>query len=64
MLSYHLFDGGFISFKDNGDLLISPKLSKKTLQEWSIPYPLNVGSFNKEQRIFLKHHRENCFKKL
>ena len=60
----HLFDGGFISFKDNGDLLISPKLSKKTLQEWSIPYPLNVGSFNKEQRIFLKHHRENCFKKL
>ena len=60
MLSYHLFDGGFISFKDNGDLLISPKLSMKARREWGIPFPLNVGNFNKNQKIYLRYHRHNC----
>jgi len=58
----HLFDRGFISFKDNGDLLISPKLPKKILSDWGIAPTMNVGHFNPKQKIFLKYHRNNCFK--
>ena len=59
----HLFDKGFISFKNNGDLMISPKLPKKILEEWNIQHPLNVGRFNKQQQNYLEYHRKNCFKK-
>ncbi|MFZ2226945.1 MAG: HNH endonuclease [Candidatus Nanopelagicaceae bacterium] len=54
----HLFDKGFISFKDNGDLLISPKLDKSVLKTWGIPHVLNVGTFHAKQRKYLKYHRE------
>lgn len=59
----HLFDGGFISFKDNGDLLISSKLNKAILSEWGIPVSMNVGKFKPKQREYLKHHRKVTFKK-
>ncbi len=60
----HLFDRGFISFEDNGDLLVSTKLPRKLLKEWGVPHPLNVGTFNKGQRIYLKYHREACFQQI
>lgn len=59
----HLFDKGFISFTDNGNLLLSPKIDKSVLEKWSINPLLNVGAFNREQVRFLEYHRTNVFKK-
>ncbi len=58
----HLFDKGFISFSDSGDLLISPLLDPNVLYRWGIPVKLNVGAFNGAQAFFLSHHRSWVFK--
>jgi len=65
LLSPHvdqLFDGGWISFSDNGDLLLSKRLDKSVLSSWQIPASLNVGTFNEEQKRHLAFHRERVFK--
>ena len=55
----HLFDRGFISFEDNGDLVVSGKMEADVLEAWSIVVPRNVGRFNVDQRHFLDFHREH-----
>jgi|SRR5688572_3964707 len=59
----HLFDRGFISFEDNGDLLISPVAVRSSLQRMGIATDVrtNVGVFSSGQKLFLSHHRENVF---
>jgi hypothetical protein len=59
----HLFDKGFISFADDGELLISAKLNKNVLKTWGIPNTMNVGAFQSKQRQYLKYHREKKFQK-
>jgi len=59
----HLFNIGLISFKDNGDLMVSSRMSKSILGEWSLPKSKNVGKFNAKQRKYLKMHREKIYKK-
>lgn len=54
----HLFDGGFISFKSRGDLIISPRLDNSVLEKWSIIPDVNVGNFGREQSQFLEYHRD------
>lgn len=57
-----LFDGGYISFKDNGEILISSSLS----QSDKILMNINAKSkikLNSENLKYLKYHRENIFKK-
>jgi len=66
LLSPHvdsLFDKGLISFKDNGDLLISDLLDRETLLRWGLGQVTNVGSFSSEQTQYLKYHREFVFDK-
>lgn len=58
----HLFDRGFISFTDDGDLIIAPTLDRTILARWGIPEVLNVGSL-KKQASFLAHHRKFVLKK-
>jgi hypothetical protein len=58
----HLFDRGFISFTDNGDLLVSPECSAGVLAAWGISPTLNVGPFRATQRPFLAYHRAHRFK--
>lgn len=55
----HLFDRGFISFENNGELLISPVAHRPSLIRMGVPVDerLNVGSFSEEQRQFLEFHR-------
>jgi hypothetical protein len=65
LLSPHvdqLFDGGWISFSDAGDLLLSKRLDKSVLSSWQIPASLNVGAFNEAQKRYLAFHRERVFK--
>jgi hypothetical protein len=59
----HLFDRGFISFEDNGRLLISPVANADSLRRLGIQTDtaFNVGGFSKGQRRHLDYHREMVF---
>jgi len=61
----HLFDRGFISFEDSGDLLIAPAAHQLSLQKMGIvtDRKFNVGGFSDEQRQFLDYHRNDVFLK-
>jgi len=66
LLSPHidkLFDSGYISFEDNGDMITSPKLNLNTLDLWMIDKNNNVGSFNNKQQYYLQYHRDNVLKR-
>jgi HNH endonuclease len=57
----HLFERGYISFSDAGDLLVSQELNPVVLEKWHIDASLNVGAFEPEQCYFLDHHRREVF---
>ncbi|MEW6331076.1 MAG: HNH endonuclease signature motif containing protein [Pseudomonadota bacterium] len=59
----HLFDRGFISFEDNGQLLISPVAHKLALQRMGVDtnHTVNVGSFTTRQKQHLDFHRNYVF---
>jgi putative restriction endonuclease len=59
----HLFDRGFISFDDNGEVLVSPVADTVSLRRMGLdlanpPPPL---PFNSDQKHFLAHHRKEIF---
>lgn len=59
----HLFDRGFISFDDDGDLLVSPVAHKESFHRMGIDCDrvINVGSFTAGQKHFLDFHRAEVF---
>ena len=59
----HLFDRGFITFEDAGQLVLSPVADVTSLERMGVPTrePLNVGSFSEGQRHFLEYHRNSVF---
>uniref|UniRef100_A0A6C0H0M9 HNH nuclease domain-containing protein n=1 Tax=viral metagenome TaxID=1070528 RepID=A0A6C0H0M9_9ZZZZ len=57
-----LFDKGFISFTDDGIILIS-NITEEELNSLGIDITKNIGSFSKEQCIYLDYHRKNILKK-
>ena len=61
----HLFDRGFISFADDGELLVSPVADNISLQRMGVQcgQPFLTGSFNKDQKYFLDFHRQEIFLK-
>jgi hypothetical protein len=66
MLAPHvdmLFDSGLISFENNGALLVSRKVEPQVLAAWGIRTNFNAGSFNRQQCIYLKHHRSEEFQR-
>jgi hypothetical protein len=60
----HLFDKGFISFENNGDLLVSPVAHRQSLIRMGIALDgsVNVGAFSEGQRRFLDYHRDNVLR--
>jgi|GEM_PF-170672 len=57
-----LFDRGFISFNDEGDLLISAVADEGCLTMLGVPQTnTNCGAFNAKQRGFLEYHRNNVW---
>ncbi|MGY3959563.1 HNH endonuclease [Aeromonas popoffii] len=65
LLSPHidkLFDRGWITFTDAGDLLCAEPCIEHILQQWGIVLPKNVGSFDHKQTEFLAYHRDEIFK--
>ena len=61
----HLFDRGFISFEDTGELLISPVAHKESLHKMGVDtnHVIRVGSFAEVQKEFLEFHRSSIFLK-
>jgi hypothetical protein len=59
----HLFDRGFISFHDSGEILVSKELNPNILQKWNIFSNKNVGEFKSQQQNYLEFHREVVFKR-
>ena len=59
----HLFDRGFISFEDSGELLISPVADEDSLNKMGIDTGrvIDVGQFAEPQRQFLEFHRTRVF---
>jgi len=64
MLAPHvdkLFDRGWISFKDDGDLLVV-ETAKDVVSDWGLSGITNVGVFTKQQQIFLHYHRAHVYR--
>jgi hypothetical protein len=61
----HLFDRGFISFANEGEVLISPSADKESLSRMGVrcDSPIFVGRFNCDQKHFLDYHRKEIFLK-
>lgn len=58
----HLFDRGFISFEDSGQLLVSPRADSDSLARMGIPEQGSpCGSFTSGQKKYLDYHRESVF---
>jgi len=58
---HHLFERGYISFADDGTLLVSRGLNPSVLAAWGIELPLHAGAFRPEQQLYLVVHREQVF---
>jgi hypothetical protein len=64
LLSPHvdkLFDKGWISFENNGALLISKHKILRILKIWHIDPCMQAGRFNPKQKEFLDYHRNKIF---
>jgi predicted restriction endonuclease len=59
----HLFDHGFISFENNGDVLMSPVVHRESLKRMGIgpEERRNVGAFSDGQRRYLEFLRDLVF---
>lgn len=57
-----LFDRGLMSFKQNGEMLISSTLDSEVLSRWHIPLGISVGTFTSQQNNYLEFHRDVVFK--
>jgi putative restriction endonuclease len=57
----HLFDRGYISFEDNGNLKVSRYLNPAVIEIWRIDINQNVGPFKPEQCKYLEYHRRHVF---
>ncbi|HEY1889473.1 MAG TPA: HNH endonuclease, partial [Steroidobacteraceae bacterium] len=60
----HLFDKGFISFENAGQLIVSPVADPVSLERMGIDRDAraNVGAFSAGQRRYLEFHRENVLR--
>lgn len=59
----HLFDRGFISFRGDGRLLVSPVAHGPSLSRMGVATdrPIDVGRFTDRQGQFLEYHRDQVF---
>jgi hypothetical protein len=60
----HLFDKGFISFEDTGQLIVSPVADPVSMRRMGIDRDrrVSVGAFSHGQKSYLDYHRENVLR--
>ncbi|MGB3975087.1 MAG: HNH endonuclease [bacterium] len=56
------FDSGYISFADNGDIMISNKLSANDVECLGLHSNMKLRRIEDDHKQYLKYHRENIFK--
>jgi predicted restriction endonuclease len=57
----HLFERGYISFGDDGELLVSRQLNPAVFEKWGLASSMRAGAFTGRQRAYLAHHRQHVF---
>lgn len=57
----HLFDRGYISFTDQGELTVSKALNPVVLIDWGLPVSMKSKAFNEQQCVYLEYHRKHVF---
>lgn len=61
LLSPHvdkLFDGGFISFSDDGRIICAGEEVVKLMEYWGLDASKRIGDFNEKQKEYLVYHRQ------
>ncbi|MCH1993537.1 HNH endonuclease [Achromobacter xylosoxidans] len=64
LLSPHvdkLFDSAWISFSNQGEILVASGEVREVLIAWGIDPDMNVGRFNEDQEKYLAYHRDVLF---
>lgn len=57
-----LFDRGYISFEDDGKLLVASVVDEETLFPLGVPCGMvNCGEFSSKQKQYLAYHRQHIF---
>jgi putative restriction endonuclease len=56
-----LFDRGWISFSNDGKILLRDKKIQAVLAAWAIDPLKDVGKFSERQKIYLEYHRDMTF---
>ncbi|MBK9251640.1 MAG: HNH endonuclease [Proteobacteria bacterium] len=59
----HLFERGYITFSDEGQLLVARQLNSTVLKRWAISLPISARPFGVKQKLYLAWHRGNVFEK-
>lgn len=57
-----LFDSGYISFEDNGAIMISKHLKQEDAINMNLDVDMKIG-LSAKNKVFLEYHRNNIFKK-
>ena len=57
----HLFDKGFISFTDAGELICSKSLPEGVKAAWGISTPERSEPLSAQQAVYMQHHRDKVF---
>lgn len=66
LLSPHvdrLFDRGYISFEDNGALMLSPVLPAEVISAWGMSASLETRPLTKKQAVYMEFHRAKIYRK-
>jgi hypothetical protein len=58
---HHLFDRGYISFTDEGKLLVSKFLNPVVLSDWGLTASIEPKPFSAKQCVYLDYHRNHVF---
>lgn len=57
------FDNGLISFGDDGNILVSEKISNADLQKLGITKKMKLKHIDERHKKYLRFHRKNVFQK-
>ena len=65
LLSPHvdrLFDRGFVTFRDDGAILVSDALPRDVASAWGVKPNVRTGQLNERQAQYMSYHRQVLFK--
>ncbi|MBN1051609.1 hypothetical protein DV092_06005 [Clostridium botulinum] len=57
-----VYDKGYITFDDQGNIIVSDKLSKENIKRLNLTYDIKI-ELEQEHIKYIKYHRNNIFKK-